>query len=65
MNRRNNEKIYSNQYPENFDDNYKNNKDSDYYEKRKNRNTEYSDNYNLNDYYDYYNDRRNYDNNMY
>ena len=65
MNRRNNEKIYSNQYPENFDDNYKNNKDSDYYEKRKNRNTEYSDNYNINDYYDYYNDRRNYDNNMY
>ena len=60
MKRRNNEKIYSNQIPENYDDN--NNKDNEYYEKRRNRNTEYSDNYNINDYYD---DRRNYDNIMY
>ena len=59
MSRRNNEKIYSNQIPDNFSDN---NKDNDYYEKRRNRNTEYSDNYNINDYYE---DRRNYDNIMY
>ena len=60
MKRRNNEKIYSNQIPENYDDN--NNKDNEYYEKRRNRNTEYSDNYHIHDYYD---DRRNYDNIMY